>query len=153
MLRHFTTAGSERDASGAVRLDLGEVATSAPLGAGGALAFGNDTLYAADGAVLVRMELGPNGWHETARSASLEHAIQQLEVVASRLVIVLDVGATQRNVCCMPPGPPPVSCSVKPLRYLRVTHHPYSFFMPNGVKLPIAPETTGWSTMPTRSTS
>ena len=96
VLRHFTTAGSKRDETGAVRLDLGEVATSAPLGVGGALAFGNDTLYAADGAVLVRIELGSNGWHETARSAPLEYAIQQLEVVGSQIEIVVDVGATKR---------------------------------------------------------
>lgn len=98
VLRHFTTAGSERDDSGAVRLDLAEVAASAPLGAGSALAVQGTTLYAADGNVLVRFEAGSNGWYETARSAPLSHAIQQVEIVRSKIAIVLEEGASTRLV-------------------------------------------------------
>ena len=96
IVEHFTTAGSKRNDAGEPVLDLASATTSAPLGPGSALSVLQDVLYAADGNTLVRIAHDASGWHETARSAALGAAVEQLETVGLELRIVLADTVTDR---------------------------------------------------------
>ena len=98
VLRQFTLAGSDRDETGAVRLDLAEVVTTSPLGAGAALAFADDALYIADAATIIRAEPDAGVWRETSRSGQLPHEVARLEAAGSLLHVVLEAPASERLI-------------------------------------------------------